>query len=127
MKKLTPIFLFTVITVFAACSGSTVYQGPWKAMDKQGNKLDVVFSPHSFLVKDSTGAVDSFKYNQNSVNIDNSVRTYGIQLKDGRHYQIKFPIANNESMGLVNDENGQPLFTICRDKYLSYDELYRLN
>ncbi|MFL5763387.1 MAG: hypothetical protein ACJ77K_05540 [Bacteroidia bacterium] len=128
MKNLYSFFLLALLPIlFFSCAGSETYRGKWKGMDKDGNKLDIEFAPNSFSVKDTAGNSSTFQYTQNSVQIDNSVTTYGIQLKDGRQYQVKFPIANNVTEGLVNDENGRPMFTICRNKYLPYNDLYRLN
>lgn len=95
-------------------------------MDLSGNKFDIVFDVKSFSVKDSSGTSKTYEYTQNSVNIKNSIKTYGIQLKDGRAYQVHFPNRNDDSIALIRDENAQPLFIISRKSYLSYGDMYKL-
>ena len=116
-----------IIICLAGCSGSDTYRGSWKAMNMDGTKFDLLFDEKSFTVTDSTGKVEKFEYTQNSVNIENSVKTYGIRLGDGRSYEINFPIATNENIGLIKDGSSNPIFTICRDEYMEYDEIFKLN
>jgi hypothetical protein len=126
MKKVT-ILLASVLVVFlVGCSGSETYRGAWKAMDSYGAKYEILFDAKSFTVKDSAGKTEKYDYTQNSVKIENSVKTYGIQLGDGRGYQINFPNAKDENVGLIKDENGNPIFTISRNAYTSYEDVYKL-
>jgi hypothetical protein len=60
------------------------------------------------------------------VEIANSVETFGIQLDDGRSYKIYFPLAKDESKGLIKDESGTPIYTISRNEYVEYERLYKL-
>jgi len=126
MKKLIPLFLLFFTIIFAGCSGSDTYRGSWKAMDANGAKYEIVFEADSFSIKDSTGEIKKFEYDQHSVQIQNSVRTYGIRLSDGRGYQINFPIADNIITGLINDENGNLIYTIDRNSYVKYEDIYKL-
>ncbi|MBS1634471.1 MAG: hypothetical protein JST26_01025 [Bacteroidetes bacterium] len=126
MKQIS-ILLLALFTVFLiSCAGSDTYRGAWKAMDADGAKYDLVFDAKSLIIKDSTGNSSTIGYTQNSVHIENSVETYGIQLSDGRTYQINFPIAHDESLGLIKDGNGVPMYTISRKAYTTYDEAFRL-
>lgn len=126
MKKTGLFFLGIFMVLLAACSGSDVYRGNWKATDKQGTKFEIAFEAKNFAVKDTAGASTTYEYTQNSVKIENSVKTYGIKLGDGRGYQINFPNAGNESVALMKDENGQVLYTMSRNEYINYDDVFKL-
>ncbi len=122
-KKLSAVLLLTLLI---GCSGSKTYRGLWKATDKTGQKFEIFFQAKSFTITDNDGKTVQFDYNQNSIAIENSVETFGIQLKDGRGYQIYFPNSSNENIGLIKDENGNPIYTISRTDYLNYDDIYKL-
>lgn len=125
-----PTYLFFValfLTMLSACSGSDAYQGNWNAMDKNGNKLKIIFSPDKFEVKDSSGDIKSYSYSQNSYNAQNGIVTYGIQLEDGRGYQINFPKSGDEGIALIKDQNEVLLYTMGRKDYISYEDIYTLN
>ena len=124
MKKL--ILLFLSLILLSSCEGSDAYQGKWKAMNAKGEKFEIDFSPKSFSIKDSLGKSQSYNYTQNSIKSENSIESYGILLKDGRGYLICFPL-KDESVGLIKDENGELMFTISRKKYITYEEIYKLN
>ena len=126
MKKIHTFLLGYFILLLSACSGSDTYRGAWKATDVDGGKFEINFEAKSFTVKDSTGKTDKFDYTQHSVKISNSVETYGIELSDRRKYEINFPKADDESMGLIKDENGRPLYVISRSGYLKYEDVYKL-
>lgn len=126
MKKIINLFVCLSVLFLIACAGSDTYQGAWKAMDAQGNKFDITFEAKKFSVKDSSGQTKTYEYKQNSVNINNSIKTYGIHLSDGRVYQIHFPKGDDDSVALIHDENGQPLFILSRKGYMSYDDIYKL-
>ena len=95
-------------------------------MNPKGEKFEIEFSPKKVSIKDSSGKSSEYKYVQNSIKSENSIETYGIRLSDGRGYQIYFP-KNDESVGLMMDENGSQMFTISRAKYLTYEDIYKLN
>lgn len=126
MKKLSILLIGVFALFLSACSGSDTYRGTWKAMDSYGAKFEILFDAKSFNVKDSTGKTEKFDYTQNSVQIENSVKTYGIKLKNGRGYEINFPNSNDESVGLIKDETGDPMFTISRKTYMSFEDIYKL-
>lgn len=125
MKKYSLISVFILI-IFFSCEGSDSYQGNWKALDSNGKKFEINFSPTKFAIKDSIGKCNIYEYTQNSIKSENSIETYGILLQDGRGYQIYFP-KKDESVGLILDENGKQMFTISRKTYVTYDEIYKLN
>jgi hypothetical protein len=124
-NKLTALFIFALIAL-TACNGSDTYLGEWKGTDINGDKYTLSFNPENFSIKRENGDSLNFKYTQNSVKIENSVRTYGIKLNDGRSYNIFFPIANDISKGLMTMENGKPVYTLSRTAYISQDEIYSL-
>lgn len=126
MKKINLALLGLITIILVSCSGSDVYRGDWKATDSQGAKFELNFDAKNFSVTDSAGKIESFKYTQNSVNINNGVSTYGIQLSDGRTFQITFPIPSKQTVALLKDGNGVPVFAIGRDEYIAYEELYNL-
>lgn len=127
MKKASMALLGILAVILVACSGSDTYRGSWKATDSKGAKFELFFNAKDFTVKSSSVKTQKFEYSQNSVQIENSVSTYGIQLGDGRNYQINFPKANDESMGIIKDENGIPIYTISRKSYINYDDVFKLN
>lgn len=127
MKKISVALLGILAVVLVACSGSDTYRGSWKATDVKGEKFELFFNAKDFTVRSSSGKKEKFEYSQNSVQIENSVSTYGIQLADGRNYQINFPKSDDESMGLIKDGNGTPLYVISRKGYLNYDDIFKLN
>lgn len=126
MKNINYLIIVTLTVLFSACSGSETYRGEWKATDSEGNHLDITFQEKSFSIKSQDGDSSNFSYTQNSVQTTNSVETYGINVGDGRSYQIHFPIANDESKGLMNDGNGNPMYIISRNDYIGYDDIYKL-
>jgi major membrane immunogen (membrane-anchored lipoprotein) len=126
MKKVSITLLAILTVLLVGCSGSETYRGSWKATDSKGAKFELFFNAKNFTVKDSLGKSEKYDYSQNSVEIKNSVATYGIQLGDGRGYQINFPNANNETLGLIKDENGNPLYTISRKDYIKYEDVFKL-
>src|SRR6478752_5185121 len=94
IKKLNLLHLVFFILFLAGCRVSDVYQGNWKATDSEGKKFEINFEPKSFSIKDENGKIEKYEYTQNSVKIENSIKSYGIQLShDGRNYIIFFPIA----------------------------------
>lgn len=124
MKRIKKL-LFGLTAIFlTACSGSDVYQGNWKALNSKGEKFEILFEGNKFNIKDSIGETRNFDYTQHSVMIENSVRTYGIQLSDGRGYEINFPLVENTSVALIKDEN--LLYTISREDYVTYEDIYKL-
>lgn len=127
MKKINTLLFGILALLLAACSGSDTYRGSWKATDAKGEKFELLFNAKDFTIRNSSGKKEKFEYSQNSVQIENSVSTYGIQLSDGRKYQINFPKSDDESMGLIKDENGIPLYVISRKGYLKYEDVFKLN
>ena len=126
MKKNKNLLLGLVIILMASCSGSDFYQGNWKATDLKGEKFDILYEANKFYIKDTTGEQSDFDYTQNYVSIENGVRTYGIKLSDGRNYFIHFPFSNDASKGIIKDANNKILYTIGRNDYITYEDLYEL-
>ena len=113
--------------MLASCSGSDVYKGLWKATDSNGNQVQINFEAESFSVKDTLGNSREYNYTQNSIKTSNSVKTYGIKLSDGRGYQINFPNTTTDNVALIMDENGNVIYTISRNEYIVYEDIYKLN
>lgn len=126
MRNGINLLLAIVIISLCSCSGSDTYRGTWKAINEKGEKSEIVFEAKSFTFKDSAGQTKTYQYKQNSVSIQNSVETYGIQVSDGKSYQINFPIANDESKGVIKDASGMPIYLIGRNEYVKYEDLYGL-
>ncbi|MCK6609214.1 MAG: hypothetical protein L6Q46_13065, partial [Flavobacterium sp.] len=127
MKKLNIGLLAVIVGILFSCSGSDTYRGYWKALDANGHKLEIVFEPKAFTIKDSLGQIKRFEYTQKSYEMSNSIETYGIALEDGRAYKIHFPKPDDTSIGLIKDDNDKPLYTIARQTYVTYDDIYKLN
>jgi hypothetical protein len=126
MKNYLLILVCSFSLFIISCSGSDSYQGNWKATDEDGNKFEIHFEPKRFTIKDSTQKVVEFNYTQNSVQIANGLKTYGIELSDGRQYSIRFPIVGDDNKAIIVPENEKPAYTICRTDYITYDDLYKL-
>ncbi|MEO8239529.1 MAG: hypothetical protein ABI576_15610 [Flavobacterium sp.] len=127
MKKISITLLGILAVILVGCSGSDSYRGSWKATDSNGAKFELFFNAKDFTVKSSSGKTKKLEYSQNSVEIENSVSTYGIQLADGRNYQINFPKSDDETMGIIKDENGNLIYTISRKDYIKYEDIFKLN
>ena len=127
MRKIINLLLGLVLISLCSCSGSDTYRGLWKAINERGEKFDINFDAKSFTVKDSTGKVETYQYKQNSVSIKNSIETYGIQVSDGKSYQINFPIANDETKGAIQDATGRPIYIIGRGNYVKYEDVYGMH
>lgn len=123
MKKITHILLILVAMYLVSCSGSDTYRGHWKATDNDGLHYDISFKANRFNIRNEQGEITHFNYTQNTINITNSIETYGIQLDDGRNCQINFPIPDDESVGIITDGIGNILYTISRDKYINSNEI----
>lgn len=73
------------------------------------------------------GKVVKYEYTQNSVKIENAIKTYGIHLSDGRIFNLLFPLANDTTKAVLMLQNNEPIYTISRNSYMSYKDLYKLN
>jgi len=127
MRNIFTTFLLLSISFLASCGGSDNYLGQWKGTDAKGEKYTLSFQPKNFSIVRESGDSLHFDYAQYSVKIENSIRSYGIKLSDGRVYTIIFPLANDKSKAVMAMENGKPVYTLSRDSYLSYDEMYKLD
>lgn len=126
MKKCVLLLLLLLANILIGCSGSATYQGEWKATDTEGTKAKIVFEAKSFVLTDSMGKSKKFNYTQNSIKMENGVETYGIALEDGRTYEINFPVANDETIGIIKDENGKLIYAIGRKDYVNYEGVFGL-
>ena len=126
MRNYFAILLIFVLVILTGCRGSDVYMGEWKGTDVNGDKYTLVFKPKTFSITRGAGDSLNFEYTQNSVKIENSVKTYGLTLADGRVYLLYFPIKNDESKCLMTMENGKPVYTLSRTSYLTQEEIYSL-
>lgn len=118
--------MLVLLPFLTACKGSDVYRGTWKALDRNGNKSEIVFDANSFAIKQPNGQVETFSYTQNSVLIRNSTRQYGIKLKDGRSFYVIFPIADNTSKAYITLGTMEAVYTIGRADYVPFDELFKM-
>lgn len=126
MKQLIYLSLILLSFIMPGCSGSDVYRGNWKAMDRSGNKWDISFDAKSFTLKNAKGESEQYGYSQTSIRIENSTRSYGIKLKDGRAFRITFPLPGNTSKGIINNEStNEALYTIGRNNYVEFMELLK--
>lgn len=126
MKIKTLFSLLSVAILLYACSGSDSYRGDWKATNMQGDKFQINFEAKKLTITDSLSKNKNYDYKQNSVKIENSVSTYGIQLNDGRSLQVHFPIGNNDKIALILDANGYVIYTMSRENYMLYTDVYEL-
>ena len=126
MKNYLHGFLLLTCLFLISCNGSDVYQGKWKATDSGGKHYDIEFSPKNFSIKEEDGKETKYEYAQNSIKIENSVRTYGIRLDDGRALNVFFPLINNTEQGMITLQNNIPIYTISRTDYVQYQDFYKL-
>ena len=126
MKNTYVSILMLFAMVMVACSGSETYRGSWKGMKPNGEKVTIDFTANVMTITDSTKSTKTFDYTQNSVSISGSIETYGITVKDGRVYQIYFPVANDESIGLIKDADGNNMYTISRNNYVTNEDINKL-
>ena len=117
-------FIITIIILFS-CEASESLKGNWKALDINGEKFEIKIVSNNFSIADSTGKIMKYKFRQTGIKYENSLYTYSITLDDGRGYQIYFP-KEDESVGLIKDENGKQMFTIGKKEYIRYDDIYKL-
>lgn len=120
------MFVLVAAFVLTACSGSDTYRGDWKVLDPDGRHYDLHFDAKTFSFTPEDGETETHEYTQNSVSIKNSIETYGIKVDDGKNFQITFPIPDDESKGAILDANGKVIYTIGREDYVEYEELYEL-
>lgn len=125
MKKTKRVLIAAFLLLLIACSGSDTYRGLWKATNAEGKQLDILFDEKELRISQEE-QTETYQYTQNSINISNGIKTYGIQLNDGRVFQIQFPIPDDDSKAAMLDANGSPVFIISRDEYLGYKEVYGL-
>ncbi|MES2134258.1 MAG: hypothetical protein V4506_18070 [Bacteroidota bacterium] len=118
MKKLSILLLSIFAVILIGCSGSDRYRGAWKATNPDGLKYDIIFDTKSLTINDTTGKSQKFDYTQNSVEFNNSVENYGINLGNGTKLKLTFPDSKQESLGLIKDEAGNVMYTISRSAYI---------
>lgn len=126
MKSLALGFVVFFLFSLVSCNGSETYRGDWKATDPKGSQYDINFQENTFTLRDATGAETQYDYTQNEVSNDNGVMTYGIKLGDGRKLQIRFPFDADQTKGFLLDANNHVMYTISRDRYMKYEEVYQL-
>ncbi len=127
MKRINFFLGLLMALLIVSCSGSDTYRGDWKATDQEGAQYDIQFEAKRFNIKKKDEEAIHFEYSQHSIDITNSVETYGIKLDDGRRCEIHFPIADDESIGIITDELGNLLYTISRNDYINYNAINRLH
>lgn len=126
MKTTFVFFATFALLTLASCSGSETYRGDWKATDPKGNHYEINFQEKRFSIQDSSGESTKYEYTQNEVQNDNGVMSYGIKLGDGRKLQVRFPFDSDQTKGFILDANNHVMYTIARDKYMRYEEVYKL-
>ncbi|RQO32184.1 hypothetical protein DBR32_00790 [Taibaiella sp. KBW10] len=126
MKNYLSLLLCVSMLLLISCSGSDVYQGNWKATDMSGNKFEINFAPKQFTIKETNGKIATYAYTQNKIKIQNSVKSYGITLADGRMFTITFPLAKEAGKAIITLDNKQPLYIISRNAYITYKDFYSL-
>ena len=126
MKSIFVLCSFSVFFLITSCSGSENYRGDWKATDPKGNKYEINFQEKSFSIQDGSGEKTQYEYTQNEVQNDNGIISYGIQLGDGRKLQVRFPFDTDQTKGFILDANNHVMYTIARDRYMRYEEVYKL-
>lgn len=109
------------------CQGSEVYRGKWKALNPEGIQSTIEFTEDKMIVTRDSSDTETWKYAQNSVHISNRNREYGIRIDNGLNYKILFPVKDNLDKGAIADQNGQIIFTIGRNEFNTYQDVFGLN
>lgn len=126
MKKRQLLLLFLFSIVLFSCEGSDAYQGKWKAINRDDERFEITFTAKEIITKDSKRETVKYEYTQHSIEYKNGVSTYGIQLSDGREYQLFFP-KKDKSVGMLLDKDGRIVYTLSRKAYVTYDDIYKLD
>ncbi|WP_130736003.1 hypothetical protein [Flavobacterium sp. J27] len=126
MKKRHLLLLFLFSIVLFSCEGSDAYQGKWKAINRDDERFEITFTATEIATKDSKRKTLKYEYSQNSIHYENGAITYGIQLSDGREYQLFFP-KKDKSVGMLLDRDGRMVYTLSRNAYVTYDDIYKLD
>ena len=127
MRNFIFLKLFVLTLVIMGCQGSEVYRGKWKALNSEGIQYTIEFTEEQMIVTRDSSDTETWKYAQNSVHISNRNREYGIRLDNGLSYKILFPIKDNQDKGAITDQNGQIIFTIGRNEFYTYQDVFGLN
>ena len=127
MRNFIFLKLFVLTLVIMGCQGSEVYRGKWKALNPEGIQSTIEFTEDQMIVTRDSSDTETWKYAQNSVHISNRNREYGIRLDNGLSYKILFPIKDNQDKGAITDQNGQIIFTIGRNEFYTYQDVFGLN
>lgn len=117
MRKRIYIILFAFIVVFIGCNGSGFYRGSWKGIDSIGSKVEIIFDSKTLTIIDSLGGSRKFDYKQRYFMTQNSEEIFGIDLHNGRKYQISFPFPDNENTALIVNEKTYVIYTISRNGF----------
>ncbi|MVO08588.1 glycosyl transferase [Flavobacterium sp. TP390] len=126
MKKRNLLLLFLFSIVLFSCEGSDAYQGKWKAINRDDERFEITFTAKEITTKDSKRKTLKYEYSQNSIHYENGATAYGIQLSDGREYQLFFP-KKDKSVGMLLDRDGRIVYTLSRNAYVNYDDIYKLD
>ncbi len=126
MRNIITSLLLVGFVVLAGCSGSDTYLGDWKATDANGDKYTLTFRAKDFSIRKAEGDSLNFKYTQNSMKTENSIKTYGLKLDDGRGYNMYFPVPKDASRCLMTMEDGKPVYALSRTSYLTQNEVQSL-
>lgn len=118
--------MISIVVVLFGCAGSQDYRGDWKATNRAGERFDISFSEHDFQVTNESGEVNNHEYSQYSFKHSDGVSTYGIKLEDGRAFNVFFPLKQDSTKAVIELESKEVIYTLCRDRFLLYEELFAL-
>jgi uncharacterized lipoprotein YehR (DUF1307 family) len=129
MKKIKLVIVNCLFLLLYSCGSSDDYQGKWKAVNLEGEKHEITFLQKKITIREISGNTVQYSFIQTGMghqgSTERTIDNYTILLNNGAKYQIYFP-KNDETMGIILDENGAPLFTISRKDFLSYDAFSKL-
>ncbi|RXR32970.1 hypothetical protein EQG68_05620 [Flavobacterium piscinae] len=129
MEKIKLVLVNCLLLLLYSCGSSEDYQGKWKAVNLEGDKYEITFLQKKITIKEISGNTVQHTFIQTGMghqgSTERTIDNYTILLNNGAKYQIYFP-KNDETIGIILDENGVPLFTISRKDFLSYDTFSKL-
>lgn len=108
--------------MLTACKGSDQYRGSWKVTGANGEQFVFHFLEKSLVTTGTSGESDTIDYIQNSIKIENGIRSYGIHLSNGYQYLIVFPVKGDDNKAKITNSEGGTLFTMGRSVYIDPKE-----
>lgn len=117
MRKRICAIILVLIVILIGCNGSGLYRGSWKGIDSIGGKVEIIFDSKVLTITDSLGKSNKFGYTQSYVLNRHTDVTFGIDLSNGREYQISFPYPDNKNTAVIVNEKTYVIYWMNRNGF----------